>query len=451
MSIDEARGIVYIPTGSATADFYGGDRPGQNLFANCLLALDVKTGKRLWHFQTVHHDLWDLDNVSAPQLVTVTHNGKKVDVVAHAGKTGFLYVFNRVTGPPLWPIEERPVEASQVPFEKSWPTQPFPTKPAPFARQSFTEDDVNPQLLTPEEYEALKERVRKAKNGKGPQGGMFNPTVLNGDGISMPGNQGGSNWGTAAADPQRGLVFVTNVNQVALLRHNDVKDPPAARGGGGGGVRSTRAVANEGQAAYTQYCAACHGADQRGAIPGRAAARRRDRSHRRGELRVIVSEGPQQHAADPRRDQRGDPRHPRISLRSPIRPAGVVAAAVAAGGGHAAAAAAGSGRRKGGAPRPPLPPRYGGPFYPASAAPPATCRGRRTSKPRSCRRGIRAATTSWRRPPSRRYTTITAYDLNTGEIKWQVPNGDDPATVDHARRATDRTTPAGSARETAWS
>ena len=181
MSIDEERGIVYIPTGSATADFYGGDRPGQNLFANCLLALDVKTGKRLWHFQTVHHDLWDLDNVSAPQLVTVTHNGKKVDVVAHAGKTGFLYVFNRVTGAPLWPIEERPVEASQVPLEKSWPTQPFPTKPAPFARQSFTEDDVNPWLLTPEEYEALKERVRKAKNGKGPQGGIFNPTVLNGD------------------------------------------------------------------------------------------------------------------------------------------------------------------------------------------------------------------------------------------------------------------------------
>ena len=269
MSIDEERGIVYIPTGSATADFYGGDRPGQNLFANCLLALDVKTGKRLWHFQTVHHDLWDLDNVSAPQLVTVTHNGKKVDVVAHAGKTGFLYVFNRVTGAPLWPIEERPVEVSQVPMEKSWPTQPFPTKPAPFARQSFTEDDVNPWLLTPEEYEALKERVRKAKNGKGPQGGIFNPTVLNGDAISMPGNQGGSNWGTAAADPQRGLVFVTNVNQVALLRLNDVKDPPAGQGrGGGGGVQVDAGVLNEGRRAYTQYCAACHGADQRGAIPG---------------------------------------------------------------------------------------------------------------------------------------------------------------------------------------
>ena len=269
MSIDEERGIVYLPTGSATADFYGGDRHGQNLFANCLLALDVRTGKRHWHFQTVHHDLWDYDNVSAPQLVTVTHNGKKVDVVAHAGKTGFLYVFDRVTGTPLWPIEERPVEASQVPFEKSWPTQPFPTRPAPFARQSFTEDDVNPWLLKPEEYEALKERVRKAKNGKGPQGGLFNPTVLNGDSISMPGNQGGSNWGTTAADPQRGLVFVTNVNQVALLRLNDVKDPPAATGrGGGGGMEIDSGRLNDGRRAYTQYCAACHGADQRGAIAG---------------------------------------------------------------------------------------------------------------------------------------------------------------------------------------
>ena len=117
MAIDEARGIVYIPTGSATADFWGGDRHGQNLFANCILALDVRTGKRLWHFQTIHHDLWDLDNVSAPQLVTVRHNGQNVDVVAHAGKTGFLYVFNRVTGEPLWPIEERPVMKGDVPNE----------------------------------------------------------------------------------------------------------------------------------------------------------------------------------------------------------------------------------------------------------------------------------------------------------------------------------------------
>ncbi len=131
LSIDEERGIVYVPTGSATYDFYGADRHGANLFANCLLALDARTGKRLWHFQTVHHDLWDLDNVSAPQLVTVRHNGRRVDAVAHAGKTGFLYVFDRVTGEPLWPIEERAVPASDAPGERAWPTQPFPTKPAP--------------------------------------------------------------------------------------------------------------------------------------------------------------------------------------------------------------------------------------------------------------------------------------------------------------------------------
>ena len=322
MSIDEERGIVYIPTGSATADFYGGDRPGQNLFANCLLALDVKTGKRLWHFQTVHHDLWDLDNVSAPQLVTVTHNGKKVDVVAHAGKTGFLYVFDRVTGAPLWPIEERPVEASQVPLEKSWPTQPFPTKPAPFARQSFTEDDVNPWLLTPEEYEALKERVRKAKNGKGPQGGIFNPTVLNGDAISMPGNQGGSNWGTAAADPQRGLVFVTNVNQVALLRLNDVKDPPAGAGTGRWRRRSGRRGRVERREARLH-------AVLRGVSRGRSArrhsrravARRRHGPHRRREHARDRLGRPQQHAADRRRVQRRDSRDPLVSAgHQSVRP-----------------------------------------------------------------------------------------------------------------------------------
>ena len=144
MSVDEARGIVYIPLGSANYDFYGADRVGQDLFADCILALDAKTGKRLWHFQTVHHDLWDFDNVSAPQLVTVRHNGKRVDAVAHAGKTGFLYVLDRVTGKPLWPIEERPVPKSDVPGEQAWPTQPFPTKPPAFVRQEKSMCGVAP-------------------------------------------------------------------------------------------------------------------------------------------------------------------------------------------------------------------------------------------------------------------------------------------------------------------
>ena len=280
MALDEERGIVYIPTGSATADFYGGDRHGQNLFANCLVALDVRTGKRLWHFQTIHHDLWDLDNVSAPQLVTVTHNGQRVDVVAHAGKTGFLYVFNRVTGQPLWPIEERPVSKSDVPFELSSPTQPFPTKPPAFARQSFTADDINPHLLTKEQYDALKARMAVAINGTGPQGGLFNRTAVGKDSVSMPGNQGGSNWGTTAADPERGMVFVTGVNQVALLVLTDVKNPPTEGRGGRGGNQVSSSVLTTGQRAFQQVLRGLPRRRSAGRDCGRAVAGRRDQSHR---------------------------------------------------------------------------------------------------------------------------------------------------------------------------
>jgi quinoprotein glucose dehydrogenase len=433
MSIDEERGIVYIPTGSATADFYGGDRPGQNLFANCLLALDVRTGKRLWHFQTVHHDLWDLDNVSAPQLVTVRHNGKRRDVVAHAGKTGFLYVFDRVTGQPLWPIEERPVEKSEVPFEQSWPTQPFPTKPPAFGRQSFTEDDVNPHLLTPEEYESVKERVRKAKNGKGPQGGLFNPTPLNGDAVSMPGNQGGSNWGTAAADPQRGMVFVTGVNQVALLRLNDVKDPAVATGRGGGrGNQVDPNAATEGQKAYAQYCAACHGANQRSLIPGvPPLVGVTDRIDQES-FRVIVSEG--RNNMRPILDASNEEIRAIFAYLQLTNPYGQRGGG---GGGRGRGRGAGSNEplppgpvvASGGAARPPLPPRYGGPFYPGVGGtagnmpwPEDVAAAKLPTRYQSGYNVMASAT----KPP---YTTITAYDLNTGDIKWQVPNGDDPATV----------------------
>ena len=427
MSIDEARGIVYLTTGSVTADFYGGDRPGQNLFGNCLLALDVRTGKRLWHFQTVHHDLWDFDNVSAPQLVTVRHNGRKIDVVAHAGKTGFLYVFNRVTGEPLWPIEERAVEKSEVPFEHSSPTQPFPTKPPPFVRQSFTEDDVNPWLLTPQEYEALRERVRKAKNGTGPQGGLFNPTVLNGESISMPGNQGGSNWGTAAADPQSGLVFVTGVNQVALLRVTDVKDP-AARSGRGDGSQIDGAVATLGQRAYTQYCVACHGADQRSAIPGvPSLVGVTDRIDEES-LRVLVSEG--RNNMRPILDVSTEEIraiHTYLSITNPAGRGG--GGGRGRGGRGLAPLPPGPVVGSGGAPHPPLPPRYGGPFYPGVGGTAGNMPWpedvEAAKLPTRYQSGYNVMATATKPP----YTTITAYDLNTGTIKWQVPNGDDPATV----------------------
>lgn len=212
-SIDEKRGIIYIPTGSAKYNFYGGHRKGANLFGDCIIALDARTGKRLWHFQTVHHDIWDLDNNSAPQLTTIRRNGRTIDVVAVAGKTGYLYVFDRVTGQPIWPIEERPVpQGTTVPGEALWPTQPFPTAPPPFSRQKFTADDLNPYILTPEEREHFRRRILAARND-----GPFTPIGFE-DVIHMPGNQGGSNWGSTAAHPRDGSVYVIGFNVPTIIR-----------------------------------------------------------------------------------------------------------------------------------------------------------------------------------------------------------------------------------------
>jgi glucose dehydrogenase len=212
-SIDEKRGILYVPTASPKYNFYGGNRHGANLFADSILALDVRTGKRLWHFQMVHHDIWDLDNNSAPQLTTIKQNGRNIDVVAVASKTGYLYVFDRVTGKPIWPIEERPVpQHTMVPGEELSPTQPFPTAPPPFTRQKFTADDLNPYILTPEEREQFRQRILKARND-----GNFTPIGFD-DVIHMPGNQGGSNWGSTAANPADGTVYVIGFNTPTIIR-----------------------------------------------------------------------------------------------------------------------------------------------------------------------------------------------------------------------------------------
>ena len=172
LTVDTRRGIVFVPTGSPTYDYYGADRIGANLFGTSIVALDARTGKRLWHFQMVHHDLWDFDNNAAPQLTTIRHNGRNRDVVAVAGKTGWLYVFDRVTGEPMWPIEERPVPQTDMPGEQTWPTQPYPTNPPPFAKQSFGVEDINP-YLEPAEYERFKQRVLAANNK-----GLFTPINL---------------------------------------------------------------------------------------------------------------------------------------------------------------------------------------------------------------------------------------------------------------------------------
>src|SRR4030095_7704583 len=204
------------------------DRAGDNLFGNSLVALDARTGKRLWHFQTVHHDLWDYDLASAPKLLTVRHNGRPVDIVAQAGKTGFLYVFERLTGKPLWPIEERPVPRSEVPGEVSSPTQLSPSRPPPFARQTFKPEDVNP-FMSPEEQERLRQAVRDAANE-----GVFKPSSHLRSHIQFRGAWGGANWGSTAADPTTGMLYVRSL-EMPSYRRMSVNAPdqsqPAVRGG----------------------------------------------------------------------------------------------------------------------------------------------------------------------------------------------------------------------------
>ncbi|HTA47546.1 MAG TPA: pyrroloquinoline quinone-dependent dehydrogenase [Bryobacteraceae bacterium] len=224
MTIDEKRGIAYIPLGTARYDFYGANRKGNDLFANSLLALDARTGKRLWHFQMVHHDLWDYDLPVAPKLLTVKHNGKNVDAVAQATKFGFLFVFDRVSGEPLWPIEERPVPQSDVAGEWSSPTQPFPTKPPAFARQSFTEKDIN-SFATPEEQAAIRELLANSRNE-----GLFTPPSLKGS-VSSPGHNGGANWGMVAVDPAKGYLYVITKEHPTV---DKLAEPGQGRGGRGG-------------------------------------------------------------------------------------------------------------------------------------------------------------------------------------------------------------------------
>jgi hypothetical protein len=179
MTVDEERGIVYLPLGSATYDFYGADRLGSNLFANCLVALDAKTGERIWHFQTVHHDLWDYDLASAPQLLNVNKDGKKIDAVAIATKSGLVFVFDRVTGEPIFPIEEKPFPASEMPGEKSWPTQPIPTHVPFFNRHAVTKETLNP-YFSEEVKQQWYKRLDSAKSG------LFIPLSDKYESITMP-------------------------------------------------------------------------------------------------------------------------------------------------------------------------------------------------------------------------------------------------------------------------
>jgi len=250
MSVDEKRGMVFLATGSPSYDFYGNDRMGKNLFGNCVVALDAKTGKHIWHFQTIHHDLWDYDLPAPPNLVTVEKDGKKIDALAQTSKVGFLYVLNRETGESLFPIEERPVPASDVPGEQSWPTQPFPLKPKPYCRQYMTTDDLS------DFSSASHDSLIKIFNGLRYEG-LFTPPSVKGT-LNLPGTIGGSEWGGAAYDPSTHIIYLkaNESPEIDLLQKID----PA-------GTSTNLSAHDDGQKIYTAYCASCHKADRTGDEP----------------------------------------------------------------------------------------------------------------------------------------------------------------------------------------
>ena len=366
MALDEKQGIVYVPTASPKYNFYGANRPGANLYGDCLLALNARTGKLIWYYQMVHHDIWDYDNDATPMLTTVTHNGKKVDVVAQAGKVGFLWVFNRETGEPLWPIEERPVLKSDMPGEQTWPTQPFPTRPPPFARQSFTVKDLSP-FLEPDERREFESEMRSAHNE-----GLFTPPGL-GNTVEMPGNNGGANYGGTTVNPGNGELYVVSKDLPAMLKL-ELSSKANASG----------TPEEQGHSLYAANCSLCHGVNQNGmppAVPSLVDVRSRLSED---EIRSVVQHG---RGPMPAFSQLSDAdiasllaylKHPELAPTT-----------------HPAETAAGA------APVDPVHAEYRSSFGFMFA-----------------RSGLPAIAPPW--------TSLTAYDLNTGTIRWKIPLGTVP-------------------------
>lgn len=249
MTVDEKNGIVFLPLGSPTYDYYGADRLGSNLFGNCLAAVDARTGKRLWHYQTVHHDLWDYDLAAAPQLLTINRNGKKTDVVAVASKHGFMFVFDRKTGEPVFPIEEKPFPASEMPGEKAWPTQPVSSLPD-FTRHEVTKETLNPYFPDSIKQQWLK-RLEAAKSG------LFFPPSDKYETISMPGALGGANYGNTGSDPKNGIMYVMIQEHASIYKLGKVMPPK---------TDLSEADIKKVKGLYARTCQTCHGANMEGGV-----------------------------------------------------------------------------------------------------------------------------------------------------------------------------------------
>jgi quinoprotein glucose dehydrogenase len=246
MALDEKRGIVYLPLGSVGGDFYGGNRKGPNLYANSLVALDAATGKYIWHFQFVHHDLWDRDLPANPNLVTIRHNGKTIDAVAQITKNGFIFMFDRTSGQPIFPIEEKPVPQNALPGEYPSATQPIPSLPEPFARQHFGPEDVTD--ISPETHRVMLEKYKMVKYNV-----MFTPPSKDGDWV-FPGFDGGGEWGGAAVDPETRIMYISNSEMPWAQVMIDV---PKDNG-------NDHSLQGMGHAIYNKYCIGCHGPELKG-------------------------------------------------------------------------------------------------------------------------------------------------------------------------------------------
>jgi quinoprotein glucose dehydrogenase len=359
-SLDEKRGIVYIATKTAEPDFYGAERHGMNLFANSLVALDATTGKRLWHFQIVHHDLLDKDLPCPPVLLTVNHGGRAIDAVAQGTKHGYVFVFDRVTGAPLWPIEEKPVPASELRGEQAWPTQPFPTKPVPLMRQRYGEEDAS--TISPNAHAQTLDRIRLSPNF-----GPFPAPSLK-ETIMFPGFDGGMEWGGGAADPDG--VYYVNVNEMPWI----VQMVETRRADG--------TALTRGEREYLIHCAACHGLDRKGnPLGGFPALLDIGQRKTREEIMKITKQGG---GRMPAFDRIPDPQREAI-LDYVLNVAPLSAAGRA----------------------------DEGTKIDASKAPPYAFAGfRRWLDPE----GYPAIKPPW--------GTLNAVNLNTGEVKWKVPLGE---------------------------
>ena len=402
ITLDAKRGIAYLPVSSPTYDYYGADRIGMNLFSDCLLALDARTGKRLWHFQMVHHDLWDYDPTAAPQLLTVRQPGKnkhgrKIDAVAQATKQGFVFVFDRETGEPVWPVEERSVPNSDVPSEQAWPTQPFSTLP-PSARQIVKGDDLTPYLINDAERAAWRERISKARTG------LFNPPARVESAV-VPGAVGGTNWGNTASNPGAGMLYLLNQDFPSFYKL-EIEDEKAVADRRARFGPPDAATVQRGQARYQESCAMCHGEDRAG-TPAAPSLLTLGKQIGFPQLKRTILYGngrmpPIGHIGD---DQIGEilaflgggarPRFRNDPATAPVMPAGPVVAS-------------------GGVPRPDPP-----------ANPPPAMQGYPEGVDAPAQRYFTDYGLGYPYLLAPPWSSIMAYDLNTGTIKWKKPLGQD--------------------------